>query len=88
MSEHVESHDHDTCNQLLSLLGDYVDGCLNAELCAEIERHMQNCNRCTIVVNTLKKTVDLYQECTDEPCLPEDVRQRLFARLNLDDYLK
>ncbi len=90
--EHVhildECEDHASCKQLLSTLGDYVDGTLSAELCSELERHMKDCQRCRVVVNTLKKTIELYQETGEEASLPEDVRERLYLRLNLEDYLK
>jgi hypothetical protein len=83
-----KEHSHETCKQMLSSLGEYVDGTLGEELCAEIEKHMQGCDRCQIVVNTLKKTVELYHDTTDEEQLPADVRQRLFVRLNLEDFIK
>ena len=88
---HDDQHEHgenQSCSQLLSTLSEYVDGSLNAELCADLERHMKDCQRCRIVVNTMKKTVELYQETGEETQLPEDVRERLFLRLNLEDYLK
>ncbi len=92
LEEHVhiidECEDHASCRQLLSTLGDYVDGTLSAELCSELERHMKDCPRCRIVVNTLKKTIELYQETDEDTPLPEDVRERLYLRLNLEDYLK
>lgn len=73
---------------MLASLGDYVDGVLGEQLCAEIERHLQGCNRCTIVVNTLKKTVELYHETVPQEEMPEDVRKRLYLRLNMEDYIK
>ena len=86
MSEH--EHSHETCKSLLSSLGDYVDGSLSDDLCAELERHMKDCDRCQVVVNTMKKTIELYQETAEENKLPPDVRQRLFACLNLEDFIK
>jgi predicted anti-sigma-YlaC factor YlaD len=80
--------DHESCKQLLSILGDYVDGTLSTELCAELEQHMQGCQRCRVVVDTMKKTIELYQETGGDANLPDDVRERLYLRLNLDDYLK
>lgn len=85
---HVICDEHENCRQLLSSLGEYVDGTLSSELCAEIDRHMKDCQRCRIVINTMKKTVELYQETGEEIQLPEAVRERLFLRLNLEDYLK
>jgi len=80
-------HDHTQCRELLTSLSDYVDGELDEELCARIERHMEGCERCQIVVDTLRKTVYLYQEDADDAALPTDVRQRLFRSLDLDEFL-
>jgi len=80
-------HRHEECRQLLSSLSEYVDGDLGQELCDEIELHMEDCDNCRIVVDTLKKTVYLYQTTSDPPTVPEDVRQRLFHRLDLDEFL-
>lgn len=88
MSEHEEIHQHQKCSDLLSSLSDYVDGSVEPELCAEIERHMKGCQRCRIVVDTLKKTIELYQDTSEPEAMPEDVRLRLYKCLNLDDYLK
>jgi len=85
MSEHVHSTE---CKQLLGELSDYIDGELQAELCAEIEIHLQNCENCRIVLNTLRKTVELYEQTCLMDELPQSTRERLFARLKLDDYLK
>jgi anti-sigma factor RsiW len=75
------------CHYLLSSLSEYVDGDLSDDLCLEIERHMANCEDCQIVINTLQKTVDLYHKNIDPPDIPEDVRDRLFQRLDLDEFL-
>ena len=75
------------CESLLGSLSDYVDGTAQAELCREIERHLAGCDNCRIVVDTLRKTVSLYHT-TSETEIPEDVRERLFIRLELGDYLK
>ncbi len=90
--EHVhrldECTDGASCSQLLSTLSEYVDGALSSELCSELEHHMKDCQRCRVVVNTLKKTIELYQETGEETHLPDDARERLYLRLNLEDYLK
>jgi anti-sigma factor RsiW len=84
MSEHVHTPH---CKQLLGNLSEYIDGELQAELCAELEEHLKDCENCQIVVNTLRKTIELYEK-TPESELPHDVRERLFFKLKLDDYLK
>jgi anti-sigma factor RsiW len=74
---------------LLGSLSDYIDGELGAELCREIEKHIAECDDCRIVVDTTRKTIDLVHASNDpQTDLPDEVRNRLFKRLNLDDYLK
>jgi hypothetical protein len=80
--------EHETCHHLLDSLSGYVDHDLSQDLCAEIERHLEDCENCRIVINTLRKTIDLYHETTPDPEIPLDIRQRLFARLKLDDFSK
>ena len=77
--------DHN-CKSMLGSLSDYVDGTAQEEICRELERHLSDCENCRVVVDTLKKTVYLYQSSPDKD-LPTDVRERLFKRLNLDDFL-
>jgi anti-sigma factor (TIGR02949 family) len=80
---HVHS---EKCKTYLGSLSDYIDGELREELCRELERHLAGCEDCRVVVDTTRKTIYLVHECADSdaPC-PEDVRERLFKRLNLDD---
>ena len=66
------AHDHEQCLKLLSSLSDYVDGSLEAMICAQIEEHMAECENCRIVVDTLRKTVSLYQMTNDAPDVPAD----------------
>ncbi|MFZ5909599.1 MAG: anti-sigma factor family protein [Chloroflexota bacterium] len=75
------------CRSLLGSLSDYVDGAVQEDLCREIERHLSECEDCRIVVDTLKKTVYLYHVASKTD-LPVGVRERLFMRLNLEDFLK
>lgn len=83
MSEHV----HKNCKELLWSLSAYIDGDLSPEFCRELEQHLAGCNDCRVVLNTTKRTIDLVHSPIEKPDLPEDVRERLFKRLNLDSYL-
>jgi anti-sigma factor (TIGR02949 family) len=80
-------HDHN-CKYLLSSLSSYIDGELEARLCAELERHLEDCENCRVVVDSLQKTVSLYRESNANVECPEDIRQRLFHTLNLDEFMK
>ena len=83
----MNRHDHENCEQLLGSLSEYIDGDLTPELCEEIEKHLAGCDDCRVVLNTTKRTIDLVHAPIEKPDLPEDVRERLFKRLNLDEYL-
>lgn len=81
-------HQHkQECNELLGTISEYMDGSLRDELCRELERHLSECDDCRVVVDTMKKTIDLYQTETAREGLPADVRRRLFKSLQLDDLL-
>ncbi len=75
------------CRYLLGNLSDYIDGELQAELCAELEKHLQECDNCRVVVDTLRKTIELYRQTSAPTALPGGVRERLFFKLQLEDYL-
>lgn len=79
--------DRKECRHLLESLSEYVDGSLDDTLCQEIERHMEGCENCRIVVDTLRKTIYLYHATAASPEVPEDVRARLYRRLNLSELL-
>ena len=79
--------DHENCRTLLSSLSDFVDGILEDELCDEIERHMGECENCRIVVDTLRKTISLYRATSSTADLPDNVRERLYHRLDLTEFL-
>jgi anti-sigma factor RsiW len=68
------------CKGLLSELADYLDEMLDPALRMEIEEHLAKCKNCRVVVNTTKKTIEIF--CNSEPVpLPADTRQRLHAAL-------
>jgi anti-sigma factor RsiW len=72
------------CGEMLEALSDYIDGELEARLCAEIEAHMRDCPDCQIMVDTLRKTVVLYR-LHGQVEVPPDVRSRLHAVLDLEE---
>lgn len=71
------------CPELINELSDYLDGVAAPEICAEIERHLQECPDCKVMVDTLEKTISLYRERDGDTELPEDVRKRLYRVLDL-----
>jgi anti-sigma factor (TIGR02949 family) len=84
----TKQHDHQDCQKYLKQLSEYIDGELDANLCARLEEHLKGCTNCTVVVDTLKRTIELYQTEVIDNDLPLDVKGRLYSRLLLDDLLK
>lgn len=76
---------HQDCRELLGDLSAYLDGEASAEVCAEIRRHMTDCEKCRVVVDTLRKTVTLYHT-VPQPEMPEQARERLYKVLDLSDF--
>ena len=76
-----------SCKELLGNLSDFIDGDLPEDACQELQRHMNGCQNCRVVYDTMTRTIYLYQESAKETELPDDVRGRLFRTLKLDDLL-
>ena len=64
------------CRNIVRELSNYLDEALDSTLKASIEKHLENCEDCKVVVDTTKQTIQIY--CNSEPApLPEDTRLRL-----------
>lgn len=64
------------CRNIVRELSNYLDEALDSTLRASIEKHLENCEDCRVVVDTTKQTIQIF--CNSEPApLPEDTRQRL-----------
>jgi len=68
------------CPDYISDLNDYLDGGVSPELCAEIEAHIGQCRNCRIMVDTLRQTVKLCREGTQES-LPPELEEKLIGLL-------
>ena len=68
------------CRGVILELSSYLDGELDPSARAELERHLERCEDCRLVVDTTRKTIQIF--CNSEPVpLPPDVRDRLHAAL-------
>lgn len=88
MNQTMKKHEHKDCRKLLGSLSEYVDGELSEELCSVLEHHMEDCEDCRIVVDTLRKTVNIYHLTAEAETMPSDIRQRLYKSLNIEEYLE
>ena len=64
------------CNKYIQDIADYIDGEADESLCAELEKHLNDCNNCRIMVDTLRQTVVLCREGKREH-LPSEISAKL-----------
>ena len=64
------------CPEYLNELNDFLDGTLDAATCAEIQKHLGQCDHCRIMIDTLRQTVTLCRGGKREP-LPAALEARL-----------
>jgi len=68
------------CQKVFQEISSYLDGDLDMELKRAIEAHTCGCHHCEVVVNTTRKTIELY--CDGRLfALPFEVRERLHVVL-------
>jgi len=64
------------CTEFLKELTDYLDGKISENLKMELDEHLHWCRECHVVMNTTKKTIEIYRDSQLYE-LPEDLRSRL-----------
>ncbi len=79
----MQDHKDQVCRELKDKLSAYLDGELESALCAEIEQHLQGCDDCRVVVDTLNKTITLYRNY-GQATVPPDTHDRLTRVLHLE----
>ncbi len=66
------------CTEFLSKLTDYFDGQIDPALLAEVKTHLGTCHHCEVVVDTTRKTIDVYKGAVSYE-FPEELSTRLRA---------
>ena len=74
----------DCCEKLIKQVCDDLSEDINSELCAQLKEHLDDCEDCRNQVESMKGTVNLFQ-CLKEKKVPQDMHDRLFKMLNVDD---
>jgi anti-sigma factor RsiW len=64
------------CKDFLQELTDYLDGNISAAVRAELDDHLLWCRECHVVLNTTKKTIEIYRDNRLYE-LPDNLRQQL-----------
>jgi len=69
-----------TCKEFLKEVSDYLDEGTDAELKARLESHITECPNCWVVLDTMKRTIQIYKGMNPYP-IPPDVEDRLMRAL-------
>ena len=64
------------CKDFLNELTDYLDGKSDENLRIELDEHLHWCHECHVVMNTTKKTIEIYRDNQIYE-LPTSLRTRL-----------
>jgi len=69
------------CKDLLGALAEYLDGDERTEMCAELRRHMATCEKCRVVVDSSRKTIELFRDQDLVAEIPVESSRRLHRNL-------
>ncbi len=70
------------CQQFLEEMSNYMDNEVPAAVREAIQEHLAFCHKCEVVYNSTRSTLEIVSECCTETfALPEDVSERLYARM-------
>ncbi len=65
-----------TCKEFMQELNDYLDETVDVELRRKIEVHITECPNCFVILDTTRKTIQVYKGMQPQ-VLPDDVQSRL-----------
>ena len=66
-----------TCKQFLQELNDYLDPSTDPAMKCHLEKHVNECPNCFVIVDTTKKTMQIYKGLEPQT-IPENVKARLW----------
>lgn len=69
-----------TCKDFLNELNEFLDESVGPEVRKKLEAHVSECPNCWVIVDTTKKTLQVYKGMEPQT-IPEDVRTRLMDAL-------
>lgn len=78
MSRHFKNNDIDN---LCMYLGDD----LNKEKCEEIKNELHNCPECSMILDEIQGTIELYRKALPHKQVPLEIVKRLKFKLNIPE---
>jgi anti-sigma factor RsiW len=74
----AESHHHLSCQEVVELVTDYLDGALPREEASLFEQHLNFCEGCHWYVEQIQRTIETVGEVREED-IPSEVKDRLMT---------
>jgi anti-sigma factor RsiW len=74
----AESAEHLSCQEVVELVTDYLEGALPAERASLFEQHINFCEGCVWYVEQLRATIETVGRVREED-VPPETRERLMA---------
>ncbi len=69
-----------TCQEVVDLLVEYLDGSLDVQTAKELEKHLEGCVACHNFIKTYKATTAWVKDITYED-MPDELKDRLASFL-------
>ena len=65
-----------TCKEFLQEISDFLDENVDEDLRQKLEAHISQCPNCFVILDTTKKTIQVYKGVDAQP-IPAEVHNRL-----------
>ena len=69
-----------TCKQFLAELNEFLDEATDAAIRAKLQTHINECPNCWVIVDTTKRTLQVYKGMEPQ-AVPDEIHDRLMRAL-------
>ncbi len=69
-----------TCKEFLQEISDFLDENVDQELRQKLEAHITQCPNCFVILDTTKKTIQVFKGVDAQP-IPAEVHNRLMVAI-------
>jgi anti-sigma factor RsiW len=79
MTQQAQTYDELSCQELVELVTDYLEGAMPPELRARFDRHIERCAGCRAYLEQMRETIRATGALTPDSLTPEAERTLLEA---------
>jgi anti-sigma factor (TIGR02949 family) len=69
-----------TCKDFLKELSDFLDDTLDPNIRAALNKHVEECPNCWVILDTTQRTIKVYKGLEPQT-IPQDIHSRLMTAL-------